>query len=429
MYNKLSKSQNIIPNINLKQSMADLETIKEQIIISPKNKLSLSYIKKGSVKSFRNNLIQSKKNLTIKDFLFITFYIILSSLQLGIFLYGINLIKNDYPELNGNIIIFISLLFWKFLIYLLCFILIYFIFKSFLGENNNEIYNDYYPLSNDSENEDLSNFLTYFIHSSSIKICILNSFTLKNFLNDFLGIFSSFIIFYSINYLSFGIVTLIISLTNLIPFYINISKDNNFESNEFIFSKIISPFFIISGIISLCYSINNFFYNELFIFSFLFLIFCQIFNQKFYYTILKDQSPFNILFSRYLNYSIIIIIFFFFYFSLTFDFQYFYLFGLFLNWKIFTFCFIGFGILGFSFIFMTMMSSYILKNKISFKTFKHFEIVLNDLFEYIIFGRINIFFGFSYIFGIIECILAILIIDYNFELLKYFKPKKKLKLL
>ena len=78
---------------------------------------------------------------------------------------------------------------------------------------------------------------------------------------------------------------------------------------------------------------------------------------------------------------------------------------------------------------MTMMSSYILKNKISFKTFKYFEIVLNDLFEYIIFGRINIFFGFSYIFGIIECILAILIIDYNFELLKYFKPKKKLKLL
>ena len=76
-----------------------------------------------------------------------------------------------------------------------------------------------------------------------------------------------------------------------------------------------------------------------------------------------------------------------------------------------------------------MMNSYILKNKISFKTFKYFEIVLNDLFEYIIFGRINIFFGFSYIFGIIECILSILIIDYNLELFNYFKPKKKLKLL
>ena len=75
------------------------------------------------------------------------------------------------------------------------------------------------------------------------------------------------------------------------------------------------------------------------------------------------------------------------------------------------------------------MNSYILKNKISFKNFKYFEIVLNDLFEFIIFGRINIFFGFSYIFGIIECILAILIVDYNFELFNYFKPKKKLKLL
>ena len=428
MYHKLNKNQNI-PNINLKQSMPELETIKEQVKITPKNKLSLSYIKKGSVQSFRNHLIQIKKNLTLKDYIFIIFYIILSSFQLGIFLYGINLIKNNYPELNGNVIIFICLLFWKFLIYLLCFSLIYIIFKSFLGENNNEIYNDYYPLSQDSENEDLNNFLTYFINSSNIKICILNSFKLNYCLNDFLCLFSSFLFFYSINYLSFGIVTLIISLTNLIPFYVNISKDKNFETNEFIFSKIISPFFIFSGIISLSFSINNFFYNEIFISTFICLIFCQIFNQKFYYNNLKDESPFNILFSRYLNYSILIIIFFFFYFSMTFDFHFFYLFGLFFNWKIFTFCFIGFGILGFSFIFMTMMSSYILKNKISFKTFKHFEIVLNDLFEYIIFGRINIFFGFSYIFGIIECILAILIIDYNFELLKYFKPKKKLKLL
>ena len=163
------------------------------------------------------------------------------------------------------------MLFWKWEIYLICFLLIYFIFKYFLGEND-EIINDYYPINQDNENEDFNNYLTYFAKSSSLKQSISKSFSLKNILNDLLGVYSSFLIYYSSNYLSFGLVILMTSLTQLIPFYIDITKGSNYPSNEYSFSKIISPVFILSGIISLIFSLNSFFNISIFLFSLFSLI-------------------------------------------------------------------------------------------------------------------------------------------------------------
>ena len=74
------------------------------------------------------------------------------------------------------------------------------------------------------------------------------------------------------------------------------------------------------------------------------------------------------------------------------------------------------------------MSSFILKRKLTFKNIKYFEVVLNDLFYFFIFRKIKILFNFSYIFGIVECLLAILLIDYHNEITNYFKPRKKVKI-
>ena len=429
-YNKLSKSQTFFSNLNnFKQGLPelDLETIEENRKFSPKSYLSQSFYKKTSIQSIRNTLIYSKKNLTVKDFIFLIFFIILSSLQLGIFIYGIDLLIKEFPSLNNNFIIFVSMLFWKWEIYLICFLLIYFIFKYFLGEND-EIINDYYPINQDNENEDFNNYLTYFAKSSSLKQSISKSFSLKNILNDLLGVYSSFLIYYSSNYLSFGLVILMTSLTQLIPFYIDITKGSNYPSNEYSFSKIISPVFILSGIISLRFSLNSFFNISIFLFSLFSLILCQIINQKYYFIILKDESPFNLLFSKYLNYFIFTGLLFMFYSLIAFNFQYFYFIGWLMSWKVCLFVFIGFGIFGFSFIFFTLMSSFIFKRKLAFKNIKYFEVVLNDLFYFFIFRKINILFNFSYIFGIVECLLAILLIDYHNEITNYFKPRKKVKI-
>ena len=96
MINKLSKSQSFIPNINLKQSFHELERIQENFCISPNNSLSQSYIKKQSVQNFKNNFINLKKI----HFMFIIFYIIIYSFQLGIFSFGIDLLKKEFYQVN-----------------------------------------------------------------------------------------------------------------------------------------------------------------------------------------------------------------------------------------------------------------------------------------------------------------------------------------
>ena len=46
-------------------------------------------------------------------------------------------------------------------IYLICLIIVYYLFKYFLGENK-EIYNDHSNLNDEYENEELNDFLIYF---------------------------------------------------------------------------------------------------------------------------------------------------------------------------------------------------------------------------------------------------------------------------
>ena len=63
-------------------------------------------------------------------------------------------------------------------IYLICLIIVYYLFKYFLGENE-EIYNDYSNLNDKYENEELNHFLKYFGKSLSLNKSISNSFSIK----------------------------------------------------------------------------------------------------------------------------------------------------------------------------------------------------------------------------------------------------------
>ena len=155
--------------------------------------------------------------------------------------------------------------------------------------------------------------------------------------------------------------------------------------------------------------------NTLFLFGILIsCIIIQIFNQKKFILNSHEESPFQILFRTYLNYSIISLILCFLYEIIFNGFNIKNVFYWLTNLKLFFACLIGFGICG-AILFNTLVifMRISLSNNIIVKLIKYFNLVIIDLVGIFIFRQYFIASYFYYIFGISLCAVSMFLLDFH----------------
>lgn len=397
---------------------------------------------------------------------------------LGNSLNNINNLNIPKISNKGLLYAFFLVLSWKYQIYLFIYLAyatyIYFKFKNNIkkieDKNNNENINeDSSPLLNRSNSLTSQNsFVNSFPGNPTFKFrefkykylqkcgygydSYINIFLLtsnifdiqdnnKNFFNYFFninelikgltGIFFSYLIFAGSYFYYFGIIYLIQEITALLPYYIqynkkiNINNNNNNgnklknlsnklfkQSNNGEYYKYIFPLLMSFGFYYLQKTIIN---NSLFLF--ILLIFCiglQIFNQKKFVLDSHEESPFQILFRTYFNYTIISSIFVFVVEIFLNGFHIRNLFYWLTDIKIFLACLFGFGICGaicYNMLILFMRIS--LSNNIIIKLIKYFNLIIIDIIGIYIFRQYTIVSYLDYIVGLSLCAVSMFLLDFH----------------
>ena len=373
---------------------------------------------------------------------------------------------------------FFLVLSWKYQVYLIIYILyatfIYFKFKNKIKKEENktnyEFNEDSAPLVNRSNSITSQNsFINSFGHNptfyfrefkykylqkygysydSYYNIFILTSnifyiqendknffsyyFNLNEINKGFLGVFYAYCILVGSYFYYFGIIYIIQELTALLPYYIQYNKKSNFnnnynsnenkkknlsrklfkEGNNGEYFKYIFPLLMAFGFYYLQKTLNNYF-----IFLGLILVCCigsQIFIQKKFVANSHDESPFQILFRTYFNYTIISLIIIFVTEILFNGFHIRNIFYWLTDLKIFFACLIGFGIFGAicynMFILFIRIS---LSNNIIVKLIKYFNLLIIDLIGIFVFRQYIINSYIDYFVGLSLCWISMMILDFH----------------
>ena len=279
-------------------------------------------------------------------------------------------------------------------------------------------------------------YFRIFLHTSNIfnvqekdeNVNYEHYINLNEIIKGVIGILFSYLIFVGSNFYYFGIIYLIQEITSLLPYYIqydkilnngnNINVTRSFSrkikegNNNGEYYKYIFPLLISFGLYYLQQTISN---NTLFLFGILIsCIIIQIFNQKKFILNSHDESPFQILFRTYLNYSIISLILCFLYEIIFNGFNIKNVFYWLTNLKLFFACLIGFGICG-AILFNTLVifMRISLSNNIIVKLIKYFNLVIIDLVGIFIFRQYFIASYFDYIVGISLCAVSMFLLDFH----------------
>ena len=242
------------------------------------------------------------------------------------------------------------------------------------------------------------------------------------------GILFSYLILVGSNFYYFGIIYLLQEITSLLPYYLQYDKILNNGSNINVtrsfsrkvreghnngeYYKYIFPLLISFGLYYLQQTISN---NSLFLFGILIsCIIIQIFNQKKFILNSHEESPFQILFRTYLNYSIISLIFCFAYEIISNGFKIKNIFYWLTNLKLFFACLIGFGICG-AILYNTLVifMRISLSNNIIVKLIKYLNLIIIDLVGIFIFRQYFITSYFDYIVGISLCAVSMFLLDFH----------------
>ena len=371
---------------------------------------------------FNGKLKKNKfnNNLELTTFEKILFFIliILNAIQFGIFLRYFDFVNNKNLFFNKlpYYIKVITILLWKFQIILLFFMIYYFYF-GFIYKNEFSQLVEYENI--DSLNVSL---FSYYLESSNLYRAIELSFE-GNFIYSILGFFQSFILMISCFYNTFGLCYLFNSLSNIIPFFTGdlISKSFKDKKKIYLFFSFI---LILLGIFFLFTTIHNIYSIAILIILLIISFLSQKLNQSYYYQKFQDESPFNLIFSNYLNYTIITSIILSLYCLYKKKCYIFLFFGYLFNIKLFTFALIDFGILGAVYIQLVIFTSFSNKKIRIIKTLKYYELILNDLMGVYFFKKYKNPYNMTYIFGLLQCSFGMIIIDYidkvKLMLKKYF---------
>ena len=188
-----------------------------------------------------------------------------------------------------------------------------------------------------------------------------------------------------------------------------ISKSFKYKKKIYLFFSFI---LILLGLIFLFTTINNIYSIVILIILFFVSFLSQKLNQSYYYQKFQDESPFNLIFSNYFNYSIIISIILSLYCLYKKKCYIFLFFGYLLNIKLFSFAFIDFGILGAVYIQLMIFTSFSNRKIRVLKILKYYELILIDLLGVYLFKRYKNPYNITYIFGLLQCSLGMIIIDY-----------------
>ena len=391
---------------------------------------------------------------------------------------NINNLNTPNISNKGLFYSFFLVLSWKYQIYLIIYILyatfIYFKFKNKIKKEENktnyEFNEDSAPLVNRSNSITSQNsFINSFGHNptfyfrefkykylqkygysydSYYNIFILTSnifdiqendknffsyyFNLNEINKGFLGVFYAYCILVGSYFYYFGIIYIIQELTALLPYYIQYNKKSNFnnnynsnenkkknlsrklfkEGNNGEYFKYIFPLLMAFGFYYLQKTLNNYF-----IFLGLILVCCigsQIFIQKKFVANSHDESPFQILFRTYFNYTIISLIIIFVTEILFNGFHIRNIFYWLTDLKIFFACLIGFGICGAicynMFILFIRIS---LSNNIIVKLIKYFNLLIIDLIGIFVFRQYIINSYIDYFVGLSLCWISMMILDFH----------------
>lgn len=287
-----------------------------------------------------------------------------------------------------------------------------------------DIMNNHYMLS-----------LKYFISTANfdnIYACV----NYDNLSSAFLSVVSTFCLFYSARFLSFGTCALISSLTSLIPLYYNPNNNgmnssssnssrnrrNNQMYDSYILPllKVITPFLVFSGMLVANYSLI---YSLTMLLCLFAIIGCQVLNRATLLDKMKTYSPFQILLSTYLNYvivsySLLVVMY-----VLMMKFN---MIGLCLFGWVYLVkeCLIWFVICGALYAVFSVYCSIVLVTKDLIKFIKYFEIIGNDLLGVVLFGKyIN---GFLYVIGVVQSITGLFVVE-NYQVIIDKVVGRKLK--
>ena len=280
-------------------------------------------------------------------------------------------------------------------------------------------------------------YFRIFLHTSNIfnvqekdeNVNYEHYFNLNEAIRGVYGVLFSYLIFAGSNFYYFGIIYLLQEITSLLPYYIQYEKILNNGNNINVTSarsftrkikeghnngeyyKYIFPLLISFGLYYLQKTLSN---NYLYLFGILIsCVIVQFFNQKKFILNSHEESPFQILFRTYLNYSIVSLSFCFLY-EIFNGFNIKNVFYWLTNLKLFFSCLIGFGICGAIFyntliIFMRIPMS----NNIIVKLIKYFNLIIIDIVGIFIFRQYFIVSYFDYIVGISLCAVSMFLLDFH----------------
>lgn len=347
--------------------------------------------------------------MKISDILLCAIIIFLSSLQFGIFVSA----SDSCPIIANQIAKDFVVLFWKWEIYLIVFIL----YGSLCHLLAREEPRNSFTFSR-------TKFMTYagfakYFTSTSKFISLKKSITLDSLSCAVISVISSLCLFYSARKLSFGLCALINGLTYLIPMY----RDKGNNDKTLIILKLISPFFLLSGIIVANTSMSNY----LAMFLCVFAVFGnQLLNQSTLKNKMRKNSPIQILFSAYINYCIVSAAMIFIFNILFLEFSYS---TIFFGWAIYgsktlVYCLIGFGIVGAGQAMLSVFASLVLMGKNALKNIKYFEVIFNDIFGMLLFGKSIYNFTVIYIIGMMQSLLGMFVLDFYSGLARYCEKKE-----
>ncbi len=258
-------------------------------------------------------------------------------------------------------------------------------------------------------------------------------FNFNEILKGLSGIFFAYFILVGSYFYYFGIIYLIQEITALLPYYIeynkvkndndkNLNKNENKsksisrklfkESNNGEYYKFIFPLLMAFGFYYLQKTTLN---NSLYL---LILLVCciglQIYSQKKFVLNSHNESPFQILFRTYFNYTIISLIIVFPIELIMNRFNIRNIFYWLTDLKIFIACLIGFGIFGailYNILIIFMRIS--LSNNLIVKLIKYFNLIIIDLVGIFIFRQYIIASYLDYIVGISLCAVSMFLLDFH----------------
>ena len=353
--------------------------------------------------------------ITTSDIILTLVIILLSSMQFGIFTTISDKASQTVLGQKHTVNDFIVLC-WKWQFYLIVII----IFGAFSDLIHNRISDENLNSSRAINNITFQSYqscVNYFISSSSLSD-IIRCISFDSICSAVLSVISTYCLFHSSRILSFATCAMINSLTSLIPFY----TQNEISERTFFILKLLSPLYILSGMMVSNYSMMNVMTMTLCLVS---IFGCQVINQNTLSNKMKTCSPFQILLSTYVNFFIVSTVF-----LLLLNLSYInenyltVLFGwMFIDKSLLLSCVIGFGVIGAVYSGLGVFASLILKGKSVIRNIKYFDIICNDIFGIAIFGK-NIYdLSVVYVVGILQSILGMFILDFYPGLMKYAEMK------